>query len=136
MSGRLSMRETITWGNLLEQETIEIASRAKSYFQKAQTKLSAGSGHAITGISGNDRALASLCICLTKLSELESLYNAPYPSTLLGLLSLLLSILFTSLSPSVGQHSHLRKNVTQKLVYNDNLEWPLVSSLTRSRLSP
>ncbi|KAH9817886.1 hypothetical protein DFH28DRAFT_961090 [Melampsora americana] len=66
MTERLTARERMTWDNLLDLEPIEISRQAKTLFQKAQTKLSIGSGHVITGISGNDRALACLCLLLVK----------------------------------------------------------------------
>ncbi|KAG0146669.1 hypothetical protein CROQUDRAFT_77412 [Cronartium quercuum f. sp. fusiforme G11] len=66
MSGRVSMRESLTWGSLLDYESTDVARQARDAFQKAQTKLAAGSGHVIAGITGNDRALACLCVFLTK----------------------------------------------------------------------
>lgn len=67
MTERLTARERMTWDNLLDLEPIEISRQAKTLFQKAQSKLSVGSGHHITGISGNDRALACLSLLLVKL---------------------------------------------------------------------
>ncbi|OAV92988.1 hypothetical protein PTTG_11970 [Puccinia triticina 1-1 BBBD Race 1] len=64
---RNSYRDLIAWGSTLEYETPEISRRAKQLYQRAKTNLSAERGHGITGINGNDRALACLCLCIIKL---------------------------------------------------------------------
>ncbi|KAA1074794.1 hypothetical protein PGT21_020786 [Puccinia graminis f. sp. tritici] len=69
---RNSYRDLITWGSTLDYEPSEISRRAKLLFQKAKTNLSLERGHGIAGINGNDRALACLCLCLVKLSNLTT----------------------------------------------------------------
>ncbi|PLW10434.1 hypothetical protein PCANC_18547 [Puccinia coronata f. sp. avenae] len=50
----------------------EISRRAKQIYARAKSKLAVERGHGIPGIHGNDRALACLCLCLVKLSNLSS----------------------------------------------------------------
>lgn len=71
MSGT-SFRELLTWGTTLEREPSEISRRAKQIYARAKSKLAVERGHGIPGIHGNDRALACLCLCLVKLSNLSS----------------------------------------------------------------
>lgn len=74
MSGtpRSSFRDLLTWGTTLDYEPSEISRRAKQIYARAKTKLAVERGHGIPGIHGNDRALACLCLCLVKLSNLSS----------------------------------------------------------------
>lgn len=67
---RSSSRDLMTWGSTLEFEPEEVSRRAKAIFQRAKSTLSVESGRGIAGISGNDRALACLCLCIVKLPTL------------------------------------------------------------------